>query len=431
MPLRLPAGRWLLPAGVVVAVLAIAGMLFTRGAPSDAVAAQYAPLVRTLQFSARVETLSRVEVGATVTGRVQEVLVREGDVVRAGQALVRLEADEVHAALAQAVAGEQQAQARLAGLRSTGRSASRAQLDQAEANLTAARSELNRVSQLVAQGFLSASRLDDTKRAVEVAEAQRNAAAAQAQANADRGTDTVQAQAQLQAARAATASARARLAQMVVVAPAAGRVLKRDVEPGQIVQPGRALLGLALAGPTQIVAQVDERFLEQLRVGQRAAVVADAYAGQPLAATVLSIAPEIDAQRGAVEVKFSLDQPPPAFLREDMTLSVEVETARRDRALVLPARAVRQADGVAKVLVADGRRAVERLLRTGLRTLDAVEVLEGVREGEDVLLAPALEAGDRVRVRRIDWQPARSPQARAGAGAAGDAVSPMSQTLGR
>ena len=427
---RLPPGRWLLPAGVAVAVLAAGALLFTRGTPTEAVAAQFAPLVRTLQFSARVETLSRVEVGATVTGRVQEVLVREGDSVRAGQPLVRLEADEARAALAQAVASEQQAQARLAGLRSTGRSATRAQLEQAEANLTAARAELGRVQQLVAQGFLSASRLDDATRAVGVAEAQRDAATAQTQANADRGTDTVQAQAQLQAARAATASARARLGQMLVEAPAAGRVLRRDVEPGQIVQPGRALLGLALDGPTQIVAQVDERFLEQLRVGQRAAVVADAYAGQPLAATVLSIAPAIDAQRGAVEVKFSLDQPPPAFLREDMTLSVEVETARRDRALVLPARAVRQEQGAEKVLVANGRRAVERPLRTGLRTLDAVEVLDGVREGEDVLLAPALKAGDRVRVQRVEWQPARSPQARSTGGAA-DAVSPMSQTLGR
>ena len=104
---------------------------------------------------------------------------------------------------------------------------------------------------------------------------------------------------------------RARLTQTVITAPTAARVLSRQVEPGQIVQPGKALLGLALAGPTQIVAQVDERFLEQLRVGQKAVVVADAFAAQRLPATILSIAPEVDAQRGAVEVKFSLDQPPP------------------------------------------------------------------------------------------------------------------------
>ena len=258
----------------------------------------------------------------------------------------------------------------------------------------------------MAQGFLSASRLDDARRAVDVAQAQR------------------------QAGIAAISAARARLTQTVITAPATARVLSRQVEPGQIVQPGKALLGLALAGPTQIVAQVDERFLEQLRVGQKAVVMADAFAGQRLAATILSIAPEVDAQRGAVEVKFSLDQPAPAFLREDMTLSAEVETARRDRALVLPARALRTGPAGEAMLVADGRRAVERPVRTGLRTLDAVEVLAGVQEGELVLLGPALKPGARVRPQVAQWQPSRSPQAR-GAGGAGDPVSGISEAMGR
>lgn len=430
MRLPLPsARRLLLLAGLAAVVVALGLWLALRGTPADAVAARYAPLVRTLQFSARVATLSRVDVGPTVTGRVSEVLVREGDAVRAGQVLVRLESEEPQAALAQAIAAERQAQARLAGLRSTGRSASQAQLEQADANLTAAQAELRRTEQLVAQGFLSAQRLDDGRRAVQVAEAQREAALAQSRANADRGTDVVQAQAQLQAAAAATSAARARLAQAVLVAPAAARVLSREVEPGQIVQPGKALVGLALAGPTQIVAQVDERFLEQLRAGQKAAVVADAFAGQRMDATVASIAPEVDAQRGAVEVKLALDRPPPAFLREDMTLSVEVETARRERALVLPARALRSGAAGDVLLVADGRRAAERPVRIGLRTLDAVEILEGVKEGDLVLLGPAVRAGARVRPQTVDWQPARSPQAR-GSGA-GDPMGGLTQAVGR
>lgn len=430
MRIPLPsARRLLLLAGVAVVVVALASWLALRGTPADAVTARHAPLVRTLQFSARVATLSRVDVGPTVTGRVSEVLVREGDAVRAGQVLVRLESEEAQAALAQAIAAERQAQARLAGLRSTGRSASQAQLEQADANLTAAQAELRRTEQLVAQGFLSAQRLDDGRRAVQVAEAQRDAALAQSRANADRGTDVVQAQAQLQAAAAATSAARARLAQAVLVAPAAARVLSREVEPGQIVQPGKALVGLALAGPTQIVAQVDERFLEQLRAGQKAAVVADAFAGQRMDATVASIAPEVDAQRGAVEVKLALERPPPAFLREDMTLSVEVETARRERALVLPARALRSGAAGDVLLVADGRRAVERPVRIGLRTLDAIEVLEGVKEGDLVLLGPAVRAGARVRAQAVDWQPARSPQAR-GSGA-GDPMGGLTQAVGR
>ena len=91
-----------------------------------------------------------------------------------------------------------------------------------------------------------------------------------------------------------------------------GRVLLRKVEPGQIVQPGSALLSLALAGPTELVAQVDERFLDQLQPGQAASEVADAFPAQPFAAQLRSLAPAVDAQRGSVEVKLTPQQEPPA-----------------------------------------------------------------------------------------------------------------------
>lgn len=421
---------WLLLVAVALITLAAFGAWVAQAAAVDAIAARHAPLVRTLQFSARIETLSRVQVGATVTGRVAQVLVREGDIVRAGQVLVQLESDELRAARSQAEAAERQAAARLAGLRTTGRRAAQAQLGQAQATLKAASAELARVEQLVAQGFVSGSRLDDARKAVAVAAAQEEAARAQSLATEEQGTDVAQAAAQLQSAHAATLAARAKLDQAAIVAPRDGRVLLRDVEPGLIVQPGRALLSLALSGPTQVVAQVDERFLDQLRVGQKAAIVADAFSTHRLAGSVLSIAPEVDAQRGAVEVKFSLEQPPPAFLHEDMTLSVEVETGRSDRALVLPARGVRAVDGGNVVLVARDGRAVERRVQLGLRTVEAVQVLDGVAEGELVLLGPAVRAGDRVRAREVPWQPARSPLARGG-GSQGDPFSGITQTMGR
>src|SRR5690606_34175489 len=161
----------------------------------------------------------------------------------------------------------------------------------------------------------SAAQLDEARRAAAVAEAQVSSARAQLQASQDAGSDVAQARAQLDVARAATGAARARLAQASLRAPLDARVLVREVEPGQIVQPGKALLSLALAGPTQLVAQVDERFLDQLRPGQEATVVADAFPSQRFAARVLSLAPAVDAQRGAIEVKFALVDAPPAFLR--------------------------------------------------------------------------------------------------------------------
>ena len=218
---------------------------------------------------------------------------------------------------------------------SWGRVTTEAGVAQADASVLAAQAELRRGHQLVAQGFISASRLDELQRAVDVALAQQRNANAQRQANADTGTDLAQAQAQLAVARASTQAAAARLAQATVRAPTDATVLLRTVEPGQIVQPGKALLQLALAGPTQLVAQLDERFLEQLEVGQRATVIADAFPNQRLQARVLSMAPGVDAQRGSIEVKLALQAAPPAFLREDMTLSVEIETGRRPQALAL------------------------------------------------------------------------------------------------
>ncbi|PJI99276.1 HlyD family secretion protein [Acidovorax sp. 69] len=426
-------------AAVLVAAVAAVGAMALRGPQVDALVVQSAPLVRTLQFSARVATLSRVDVGSTLTGRVAQVRVAEGAQVRQGDVLVQLESDELRAALAQAVAAERQAQSRLVGLRSSGRSAAQAARAQADATLQAASASLVRVQQLVAQGFYSAAQLDEAQRAVDVARAQQSSAQAQVQANADAGTDVVQSQAQLALAQAATVAAQARLAQTTLVAPADARVLVREVEPGQIVQPGKALLSLALAGPTQLVAQVDERFLDQLQPGQTASVVADAFAGQRFAARVLSIAPSVDAQRGAIEAKFALEQQPPAFLREDMTLSVEVETARRERALVLPQAALRSPmEGEqATVLVLQEGRAQVRSVRLGLRTLDAVEVLDGLAEGDTVLRGGAVQAGDRVRARVVAWKAgsaAPGPAAQGGAqgkGQGGDAGAALTNAMGR
>ncbi len=423
-----------MPSRPVVAAAALAFLLLaalaawwgTRATLVPAVGARMAPLVRTLQFSARVATASRVEVGSTLTGRVLRVAVAEGAQVKAGEVLVQLESDELRAALAQTQASERQAAARLAGLRSTGRSAAQASVAQAESVLVAAQAELKRTLDLVARGFLSEARLDEVRRAVAVAQAQLDGARAQSAANAEPGTDVAQAQAQLALASAARAAAESRLGEALITAPADARVLSRMVEPGQIVQPGRALLALALAGPLQLVAQVDERYLAQLQPGQTAAVLADAYPAQRFTSRVLSIAPLVDAQRGAIEVKLSLPQPP-SFLREDMTVSVEVETARREQALVVPADALRgdESTGPRVWLARDGR--VEaRQVRLGLRTLDAVEILDGLSAGELVLIGPAPQPGERVRA-----DSAAGISARAGKSSKEDVGAAMSNAMGR
>ena len=416
-------------------VLLIGGGFFvwwqSRAIEVDVMDVKAQALVRSLQFSARVSTLSRVDVGSTLTGRVAQVLVNEGAQVARGDVLVRLDTEELAAVVTQAVAEGRQAPARLEGLRTSGRQLAGAVLAQAEANLRAAMAEYQRAQELVAKGFLSASRVDEARRAVDVARAEQASAQAQAQANAEAGTDIRQASAQIDLARAATLAARARLAQAVIAAPADAQVLSRAVEPGLIVQPGRALMNLALDGPAQLTAQVDERFLEQLQVGQAASVIADAFAGKRFSARVLSIAPAIDPQRGVVEVKFSLAPAVPAFLREDMTVSVEVETARRERAIVLPLTAVRlrSACGTATVWLVEQVRLTARVVKLGLETLDAVEVLEGLQPGDQVMVTGKATVDDRVNGRVVAWQPVQSGALSSAQG--GDAASALSNAMGR
>jgi HlyD family secretion protein len=191
--------RTLLALVIAAAALLAAALAWRALRPPEvpAVVVEASPLQRTLVFSGRVASVSRVEVGSTLTGRVERVAVREGDAVRDGDVLVQLESEELQAALAQATASERQAAARLAGLKSTGRSAVQAGVAQAESVLRAAAADLQRTQDLLARGFVSVARLDEAQRALAVAQAQRDSAVAQAGANAEGGTDIAQAQAQL------------------------------------------------------------------------------------------------------------------------------------------------------------------------------------------------------------------------------------------
>lgn len=396
--------RWL-PVGVAGVLLVVGLAWWAMPASMPGVVVQRSDLTRTLQFTARVETRNRVELGVTQTGRVLEVKVREGEAVRRGQSLIVLEQDEARAALAQAEANLAQSRARLSSQQSLALPSAQAAQAQAEATLQAAQAEFKRTEALVAQGFFSQSRLDEARRAAEVAQAQRDAARAQWKANAGQGAEQAAARAQALAAEAAVQVARARLDQTTVRAPADGAVLLRAVEPGQIVQAGKALMTVSVAGPTELVASVDELFLSQLQVGQAAKVVADAFPQQPFDARVDRLAPAVNAQSGAVEVTLAVMPPVPDFLREDMTLSIEVVTGVRRGAQVLPLEAVRDVRAVpggeqGTVMVVEDGRARPRNVKLGLRTLDQIEVLGGLEDGDTVLRDPTVAEGTRVRARQ-------------------------------
>jgi HlyD family secretion protein len=386
-------------------VLGVAG----RAASARTVPAYVAerrPLVQRVVASGRVMPAARVTLGSLSLARVVEVRVREGDAVRAGQLLLRLDDAEARAALAQARARVQESAARLDVVRGVTSRTAAESVRRAEVRSAQAERDLERVRQLFDGGSASAAQLEEAQRALVLARSEAETATAQAASVADAGADQRLAAAALRQAQAAVAVAQAKLDEKELRAPADARVLVRGAEPGDVVQPGAALVVLAEEGRTRLTVQPDEKNLAVLREGQEAEAVADAFPAAPFRATVSYIAPAVDAARGTIEVRLAVASPPP-FLRPDMTVSVNVTVGRKDDALVVPAEAVRDVGTDPWVVRVEGGRATRAAVKLGLRGEGMLEVLEGLSQG-DAVVAPAagvIDAGTRVRVRRLDPPP--------------------------
>lgn len=352
--------------------------------------------------SGRVRTPQRVEVAGQITGRVSSVAVREGDAATAGQVLLQLDAAEWQAAVAQARASLAQAESRLQQIGEASLPLAEQNLRQAEANARQAERQYQRVGELVAKGFYSPAQLDDAQRTRDVAASQLQAAQIQAASNRPQGSEVRVARSNVEQARAALAVAEARLAYATLRAPVAGRVLTRAVEPGDTAQPGKILLTLAPDGATELTAQIDEKNFGLLALGQKALVSADAYPGEHFPATLSYIAPSIDALRGSVEIRLAVAQPP-AYLRHEMTVSIDLEAARRQDALSLPCDSVREAGGQPWVMAVRDGRTVRQPVKLGLRGAGRCEVVDGLSEGEAVLPAGAT-LGEGRRVAAVNRQ---------------------------
>ena len=387
--------RYLLPAAVVLAIGLVARQpLLGESLPAWPVVE--GELRQSIVASGRVRTPQRVEVASQITGRVTSVAVREGDTVTAGQVLLQFDAAEWQASVAQAKASLAQAESRLQQIGEASLPLAEQSLRQAEANARQAERQYQRVGELVAKGFYSPAQLDDARRARDVAASQLQAAQIQAANNRPQGSEVRVARSNVEQARAALAVAEARLAYATLRAPVAGRVLTRSVEPGDTAQPGKALLTLAPNGDTELTAQIDEKNFGLLALGQNAQVSADAYPGEHFPATLSYIAPSIDALRSSVEIRLAVPQPP-ATLRHEMTVSIDIETARRPDALSLPCDSVREAGGQPWVMAVRDGRTVRQPVKLGLRGAGRCEVVEGLSEGEAVLSASAtLGEGRRV-----------------------------------
>ena len=391
--------RWF--ALIVAALAALGAVQGVRLALGPAVVVDRATrgvLVESVVATGNILTPYRAQIGSQITGTVAEVLVEEGQKVVKDQPLIRLEDTELKAAVVQAQGALAEAEARMTQLRDLSLPTAQQTLAQLQADLVDAQKTYERKNTLVQSGAETQANLDDARKSLDVARAQVAAAQLAVYTSSPGGSDYVMAETQVNQARANLATANARLGYALITAPRSGVLMTRNVEKGAVAQPGAPLLVLAPEGVTQVQLAIDERNLGKVALGAKAVVSADAYPDQRFDAVVSYINPGVDILRGSVEVK--LDVPhPPAYLLQDMTVSADVEYARKEDALALPARSVRDALSAAPwVMTVRGGRAVKQAVTLGLRGQSQFEIAAGLNAGDLAIpMSSGVLTGQRVR----------------------------------
>ena len=357
--------------------------------------------VRTVVASGRVENAHRIDVGVQLTGTVHAVPVSEGQKVMKDTVLVQLDSAELQAALRQADLAEQQARAHVRQIKELQAPMAEQALLVALANRDNTQVNNERTQQLFDKGFLGAAAKDEAQRAANVALAQYKSARQQLSSVLTGGSEHASADAALAFAQAAVDGARSRLSYTLVRAPVSGTLIARNVELGDVVQPGKVLMVLSPAAETQLVLQLDEKNLSLVHVGQLAMASADAYPQERFEAVVAYINPGVDAQRGSVDVKLNVPEPP-VYLKQDMTVSVDIEVARLVQAVMVPASAVHDIDKakpwVLRVIQGHANRQDVKL---GLVSNGMCEVLSGLSANDQVVPVESTDVSDGSRLRLL------------------------------
>jgi HlyD family secretion protein len=262
----------------------------------------------TIHLNGRIEA-PMVDLGPKVPGRVTEVFVREGDRVKAGALLVRLDLGETSIAVEREQAGVRSAQARAQDLESGSRESEvqviQAELQDRRAAVALATKETERQRFLLDRKVGTQRDYDRARTELERARAAQKVSEERLEL-AREGTRRNQ----TRAAQADTERASAILKQSVAVAreneiraPADGVIVHRLAEPGQLVGAGQAAVTMAFANRLYVRTFIPETKLGRVRMGTPARVTVDAYPGKEFPARITEIAPEAEFTPKAVETK--------------------------------------------------------------------------------------------------------------------------------
>jgi HlyD family secretion protein/macrolide-specific efflux system membrane fusion protein len=324
------------------------------------VTAQRAPLAVEVVDVGKVEAFEQVDIQSKVAGRVAEVLVQEGQHVEVGQLLLLLDQRDFRRVVARETAALAASQAR-AGFSQRG---------------------LERKTALAGEGLSTRLELEQAEREARLAEID------------------------IDSARVALTVANDRLRDTRIVAPAAGTVIRRKIEPGEMVVPGvesvfekRALLTIANLSRLIVKVELNQVDMSKVRVGQRVTATFDGLAGETFPARVTEVSPASNRPPGkdldVFPIKAELDKPDPR-VKPGMVSDVRIHVDEKPNVIAVPIEALRREAG--KTFV---KRVVERgeEMRTeqvevvlGTQNDRSAEIVSGLSDGDKVLLDPPSSA---------------------------------------
>lgn len=361
---------------------------------------------QSLEITGTLEAERRADVASKLTGKVDRVFAVEGRSVAASQVLAVLDQKDYRAQIAQAEAGVRAAsanvggsRARLAALRAGSRPQELRQAEQsvrqAKASLDNATLNYNRMRDLAAEGALAQQQMDAAQLQLDLARAQYETALQQLDLVKEgaRKEDVVAAEEQVRQAEAAEAQARAALQMAklnleytVVRSPISGVVAKRYVEPGEAISMSNPVVATVIDNSRVYVrGNVSEASIREVRPGQPAMVTVDAYPGRKFTGQVVEVLPSADVKSRMFSVKIRIPNPY-GELKEGMFARARIAVERRQGVTLIPRRAVLDRGESQVAFVVNNDAAHERELDLGAVQRDLVEVRQGVRLGERVVV---------------------------------------------
>ncbi len=370
----------------------VAGRILTAPARIEVIQPVPREVVELVVASGRLRALQQSNVGLEVAGVTAQVHVREGDRVTSGQRLLELRHDSAAASLEQARKHHAIAERELVRLRRgpLPEEIARARAEREERRSLEAQSrlELARIRELREAGVSSQADYDlalsthqRNQAAVGVAEASLALLLAHPPAE-----EIAVAEAEVAEAAAAIQLAETQLAKHFLHAPFDALVIRRDVEPGQMVNAGAVLFHLANLDSLEVHVETDEINIAKLRRDQPATVIAPAYRDQPFNATLLRIGPEIDPTRGVVTLRLQ-PETLPDFALPDLTVDVNIEVARLEAAMTVPRSALIEIGGETRLYRIDteaGNVVREEVVRVLARGTQFVAI-EGLAPGSRIV----------------------------------------------